>query len=337
MVKGDAGSPARRLGWALLGLSALLALVMAFALSTGYQAITWQDLQTNETARTIFFRLRIPRVLLAMIVGASLSAVGAALQALFRNPLAEPFTLGVSGGGALGASVAIALGFGASLGGVPLVFLTAFAGAGLFVAIVYRLASSGPVFLPGALLLAGVVLNMIAGAGVLMIQFITDYTRALQILRWMVGTLDVVGVDLVWRMALFLLPGLMLLLYSTRDLHLIAMDEEAAAALGVDVRKVERTVYAASSLVVGVAVAVAGPIGFVGLIVPHTVRLVFGEDLRIVIPCSMLLGAGFLVAADTVARTLLGASELPVGAITALVGGPLFLVLLARKTRYAAI
>ncbi len=336
MVKGNA-APARRLGWALLGLSALLAVVVAVALSTGYQAITWQELQTNETARTIFFRLRIPRVLLAMIVGASLSVVGAALQALFRNPLAEPYTLGVSGGGALGASVAIALGFGASLGGVPLVFLTAFAGAALFVAIVYRLASSGPVFLPGALLLSGVVLNLIAGAGVLMIQFLTDYTRALQILRWMVGTLDVVGMDLVWRMALFLLPGLMLLLYSTRDLHLIAMDEEAASALGVDVRKVERTVYAASSLVVGVAVAVAGPIGFVGLIVPHTVRLVFGEDLRIVIPCSMLLGAGFLVAADTLARTLLGASELPVGAITALVGGPLFLVLLARKTRYAAI
>ncbi len=333
----EARSPARRLGWALLGLSALLALVVGVALSTGYQAITWQDLQTNETARTIFFRLRIPRVLLAMIVGASLSAVGAALQALFRNPLAEPFTLGVSGGGALGASVAIALGFGASLGGVPLVFLTAFAGSALFVAIVYRLASSGPVFLPGALLLAGVVLNLIAGAGVLMIQFVTDYTRALQILRWMVGTLDVVGADLVWRMALFILPGILLLLYSTRDLHLIAMDEEAASALGVDVRKVERTVYAASSLVVGVAVAVAGPIGFVGLIVPHTVRLVLGEDLRIVIPCSMLLGAGFLVAADTVARTLLGASELPVGAITALVGGPLFLVLLARKTRYAAI
>ena len=336
-MKGDSRSKAGHLGWALLGLSALLALVVAVALSTGYQAITWQELQTNETARMIFFRLRIPRVLLAMIVGASLSAVGAALQALFRNPLAEPFTLGVSGGGALGASVAIALGFGASLGGVPLVFLTAFAGAGLFVAIVYRLASSGPVFLPGALLLAGVVLNLIAGAGVLMIQFLTDYTRALQILRWMVGTLDVVGVDLVWRMGLFLLPGLLLLLYSTRDLHLIAMDEEAAAALGVDVRKVERTVYAASSLVVGVAVAVAGPIGFVGLIVPHTVRLVFGEDLRIVIPCSMLLGAGFLVAADTLARTLLGASELPVGAITALVGGPLFLVLLAQKTRYAAI
>jgi iron complex transport system permease protein len=330
-------TPKSRLAGALLALCGLLALVVLFALSTGYQTLSWQELQTSETARTIFFRLRLPRVLLAVLVGASLSAVGAALQALFRNPLAEPFTLGVSGGGALGASVAIALGFGSSLAGIPLVFLTAFGGAALFVAIVYRLASSGPVFFPGALLLAGVVLNLIAGAGVLLIQFVTDYTRALQILRWMVGTLDVVGMDLVWRMALFLLPGILLLLYSTRDLHLIAMDEESAAALGVDVRKVERTVYAASSLVVGVAVAVAGPIGFVGLIVPHAVRLVLGEDLRIVTPCSMLLGAGFLVAADTFARTLLGASELPVGAVTALAGGPLFLLLLARRTRYAAI
>ncbi len=170
-----------------------------------------------------------------------------------------------------------------------------------------------------------------------MIQFVTDYTRALQILRWMVGTLDVVGLDLVWRMLLFLVPGMLLLLAMTRDLHLIAMDDEAAAALGVNVRQVERTVYAASSLVVGVTVAVAGPIGFVGLIVPHAVRLFLGEDLRILIPCSMLLGAAFLVAADTLARTILGASELPVGAVTALAGGPLFLALLSRRSRYTAI
>jgi iron complex transport system permease protein len=153
----------------------------------------------------------------------------------------------------------------------------------------------------------------------------------------MVGSLDVVGMDLVWRMLIFLVPGMILLLAATRDLHLIAMDEESAAALGVDVRRVERTVYAASSLVVGVSVAVAGPIGFVGLIVPHAVRLLFGEDLRIVIPCSILLGAAFLVMADTLARSLLGASELPVGALTALIGGPLFLVLLSQRRRYAAI
>lgn len=328
---------AGRLVRALLLFAAVVVAATAFALTTGYQSLDWSQLQTDETTRTIFFRLRVPRVVLGLLVGGSLAGVGAALQALFRNPLAEPFTLGVSGGGALGASVAIALGFGASVAGIPLVFVFAFAGSIAFVGIVYRLASAGTVVMPGTLLLAGVVLNLIAGAGVLIIQFVTDYTRALQILRWMVGSLDVVGMDLVWRMLIFLVPGMLLLLATTRDLHLIAMDEEAAAALGVNVRRVERSVYAASSLIVGVTVAVAGPIGFVGLIVPHAVRLLFGEDLRIVIPCSVLLGAAFLVMADTVARSMLGASELPVGAITALIGGPLFLLLLTRKKRYAAI
>lgn len=326
-----------RLLWALAFFFVVVCGVTLFALSTGYQQIDWSELRTDETTRTIFFRLRVPRVALGLLVGGSLAGVGAALQALFRNPLAEPFTLGVSGGGALGASIAIALGLGASVAGIPLVFLFAFAGSMAFIAIVYRLASAGGVVMPGSLLLAGVVLNLIAGAGILMIQFMTDYTRALQILRWMVGSLDVVGAGLVWRMLIFLVPGLMFLLAVTRDLHLIAMDEESAAALGVDVRRTERFVYVASCLIVGVSVAVAGPIGFVGLIVPHAVRLLFGEDVRIVIPCSILLGAAFLVLADTLARSLLGASELPVGAITALIGGPLFLLLLSRRRRYAAI
>jgi iron complex transport system permease protein len=328
---------ARRLAFGLALFLLLLVIVSLIAVSVGYQPISWTELRTDETSRTIFFRLRVPRVFLGMLVGGSLAAVGAALQALFRNPLAEPFTLGVSGGGAVGASVAIALGLGADVAGVPLVFIAAFLGSLLFVGIVYRLASSGTVVLPGALLLGGVVLNLIAGASVLMIQFLADYTRALQILRWMVGSLDIVGSGLLVRMLVFLVPGLLLLIMTSRDLHLIAVDEEAAAALGVDVRRTERVIYAASSLVVGVTVAVAGPIGFVGLIVPHAVRFLMGEDLRILLPCSMLLGAAFLVLADTLARTLMGASELPVGAVTALVGGPLFLWLLSRRGRYAAI
>ena len=294
-------------------------------------------LRTDEVASTILFQIRLPRVFLGVLVGASLAMVGAALQALFRNPLADPFTLGVSGGGALGASVAIALGAGASIAGVPLVFVAAFLGSGAAVFVVYRLASSGTIVLPGALLLAGVVLNLIAAAGVLVIQYLADYTRALQILRWMIGSLDVVGFGLVWRVALFVLPGVVMLLVAARDLHLLAVDEETAASLGVNVRRVERIVYAASSMVVGATVAVAGPIGFVGLIVPHAVRVLFGEDLRLVLPCSLLLGASFLVLADTVARTLLGGGELPVGAVTALAGGPTFLWLLRRRQRYSAL
>jgi iron complex transport system permease protein len=334
-VAGKTASPSLRRATVLL--LAFLAFAVLLSLASGYRTIDWMGLRTDEVAATTVFQIRLPRIFLGVLVGASLAVVGAALQALFRNPLADPFTLGVSGGGALGASVAIALGAGASIAGVPLVFIAAFLGAGAAVFVVYRLASSGTIVLPGALLLAGVVLNLIAAAGVLVIQYLADYTRALQILRWMIGSLDVVGFGMVWRVALFVLPGVVMLLFSARDLHLLAVDEETAASLGVDVRRVERIVYAASSMVVGATVAVAGPIGFVGLIVPHAVRVLFGEDLRVVLPCSLLLGASFLVLADTVARTLLGGGELPVGAVTALAGGPTFLWLLRRRQRYSAL
>jgi iron complex transport system permease protein len=321
---------------ALLWLALVLAASTLIALWVGYQRLDLLALRTDERARVIFFELRLPRVVLAGVVGASLGLVGAALQALFRNPLAEPLTLGVSGGGALGASVAIALGVGSQVAGLPLVFVAAFAGACASVVVVYRLARAGATVLPGALLLAGVVVNTVAAAGVVVLQYFADYSRALQILRWMIGSLDVIGFGLIWRMLLFLVPGWLVLLALTRDLHLLAVDEETAQSLGVNVRRSERLVYVASSLVVGVTVAVGGTIGFVGLIVPHAVRLLFGEDVRVVMPCSFVLGAAFLMLADAVARTALGAGEMPVGAITALAGGPVFLWLLRRQQRYAA-
>ncbi|MDQ1525318.1 MAG: cobalamin transport system permease protein [Pyrinomonadaceae bacterium] len=320
----------------MLLLVLVLAVSTAVALWAGYAPIAFADLSGDEMARLLFFRLRLPRVLMAGMVGASLAMVGASLQALFRNPLAEPLTLGVSGGGALGASIAIAFGFGAKVAGVPFIFLAAFAGSGAAMLVVYRLARTGAVVMPGALLLAGVVLNFVAASFVVIIQYFTDYSRALQILRWTIGSLDVVGFDLIWRMLLFLVPGWITLALMARDLHLIALDEETAESLGVNVRRSERLVYAASSLIVGVTVAVGGTIGFVGLIVPHAVRLLFGEDVRVILPCSFLLGAAFLMLADAVARTILGVGELPVGAITALAGGPVFLWLLRRQQRLAA-
>jgi iron complex transport system permease protein len=326
----------RRLLRSLALLAAVLLVVTFVALRVGFAPIDMRALWEDEASRVLFFRLRLPRVVLAGAVGASLAAVGAALQALFRNPLAEPLTLGVSGGGALGASLAIALGAGARVAGVPVVFVAAFAGAFASVLIVYRLARTGAVVMPGALLLAGVVLNFIAASFVVLVQYFTDYSRALQILRWTIGSLDVVGFDLLWRMALFLVPGWVVLAVSARDLHLLSVDEETAASLGVNVRRSERLVYVAASLIVGVTVAVGGTIGFVGLIVPHAVRLMFGEDVRVVLPCSFLLGASFLMLADAAARTALGAGEIPVGAITALAGGPVFLWLLRRQQRSAA-
>ena len=326
-----------RLGVALAFLLLGLLIALAIGLYVGYQALDVRALVHDPLARTVFFRLRLPRVLMAGVVGASLAVVGAALQALFRNPLADPFTLGVSGGASLGASVAIALGLGVSVAGVPVVFLAAFSGAGLSVLLVYRLArSGGGVILPGALLLSGVVLNLCASAGVLLIQYLASYDRALQILRWLVGSLDVVGFDLGARMLVFLVPAWLVLGAYARDLHLLATGEESAASLGVDVRRTERIVFVACSLIVGVTVSVGGAIGFVGLIVPHAARLLFGQDVRILLPASFLLGSAFLILADTLARVIVSPGELPVGAITALLGGPVFLWLLRNQRRYSA-
>jgi iron complex transport system permease protein len=318
----------------------IIILIIAFlvGLYVGYQPLSISALKTDPIARAVFFRLRLPRVVMAGLVGASLAMVGAALQALFRNPLADPFTLGVSGGASLGASVAIGFGLGLNLVGVPFIFIAAFVGASMSVLLVYRLArSGGGTMLPGALLLAGVVLNLSASAGVLVIQYLASYGRALQILRWLIGSLDVVGFDLIWKMLVFLIPGWLVLIAHARDLHLLATGEsDSAASLGVDVRRTERMVFLASSLIVAVTVSVGGAIGFVGLIVPHAARLIFGQDVRVLLPASFLLGAAFLILADTLARVVISPGELPVGAITALLGGPVFLLLLKRQQRYSA-
>lgn len=321
---------------ALAILTLILLLSMAVGVAAGSQHIDPRSLFTDSFSHTLFFRLRLPRVLMGLIIGASLAVTGGALQALFRNPLADPYTLGVSGGGALGASVAIALGWSARVGGVPLVFAASFAGAMLAVSLVRIIARTGAVVLPGALLLSGIAVNLIAAAGVLTIQYLTDPNSALRILRWLVGSLDVVGLDPVWRMFIVLAPAWIALLAFSRQLNLLAIDEDTAATLGVNVRRCENIVHALCALIVGVTVSAGGAIGFVGLIVPQAVRLMFGEDLRIVLPGSLLLGGAFLILADALARTALPGSELPVGAITGLLGGPVFLFLLRRRQQFSA-
>jgi cobalamin transport system permease protein len=315
-------------------LTLLLIAATAIGLAIGSQRLDFSGLLSDPFARTLFFRLRLPRVLMGLLIGASLALTGAALQALFRNPLADPYTLGVSGGGAFGASVAIAMGWSARVLGIPFVFLAAFAGAMLAVALVRTIARTGAILLPGALLLSGVVVNLVSGAAVLTIQYVVDPSSALRILRWMIGSLDVVGVEPIGRMLLLLGPAWIAVLALSRQLHLLAIDEDTAATLGVNVRRCETAVHVLCSLIVGVTVAAGGTIGFVGLIVPHAVRLLFGEDLRIVLPGSLLMGAAFLVLADALARTVLASGELPVGAITGLLGGPAFLWLLRRRQQY---
>lgn len=317
-------------------LTLVLVLSTTVALLIGSQKIDFARLLSDPFSRTLFFRLRLPRVLMGLTIGASLAVTGAALQALFRNPLADPYTLGISGGGALGASVAIALGWGARVAGVPLVFLASFAGAILAATLVLGIARTGAVVLPGALLLSGVVVNLVSLAAVMTIEEVAAPNSSLEILRWIVGSLDVVGIAPVGYMLVLLVPSWVALLALSRQLNLLAIDEDTAITLGVNVRRVETVVHTLCSLVVGVTVAMGGSIGFVGLIVPHAVRLMFGEDLRVVLPGSLLLGAAFLVLADALGRSVLPSGELPVGAITGLLGGPAFLWLLRRRRQYAA-
>jgi iron complex transport system permease protein len=322
---------------ALAILTIILIASIAVGLAVGGQRLNPAGIFSDPFTRTLFFRLRLPRVLMGLVIGASLAVTGGALQALFRNPLADPYTLGVSGGGALGASVAIALGWSARVGGIPLVFIASFAGGMLAISAVKTIARTGSVLLPGALLLSGVAVNLIAAAGVLTIQYLTDPASALRILRWLIGSLDVVGLTPIGRMLMVLVPAWLALLAFSRQLNLLAIDEDTAATLGVNIRRCETIVHALCALIVGVTVSTGGAIGFVGLIVPHAVRLMFGEDLRIVLPGSLLLGASFLILADALARTALQSSELPVGAITGLLGGPVFLLLLRRRQQFAAI
>lgn len=280
----------------------------------------------------IFFIARLPRVIAAAIVGATLAIAGVVMQALLRNPLATPFTLGVSAGSALGAMLAITLLPEWSSGAVTSVPIASLAGSLGAVAIVYALAQvRHRGFSTDVLLLAGVTLNAFFSALILLVQYLSDFTQTMRTLRWLMGDLDVGGYAPLAVAVGLLLPALAVFAWLPRSLDALALGAEQAGSRGVPVVTVQRLAFFASSLATGVAVSLAGPIGFVGIIVPHLVRLLVGADHRIVLPASALFGAAFLIGCDAIARTLMAPVELPVGVVTAVLGGPFFLWLLIRK------
>jgi len=279
----------------------------------------------------ILFRARLPRALLGALVGGALAAAGAALQALMRNPLAEPHVVGVSGGAALGGVLALVVGgsSGASRAwGVP---IGAFLGALGTMAVIYRLGTVRGRVEPYTLLLAGVVCNGFTGALIMFVNAIADLFQAHGILFWLMGSLATQSYWLVLVVAGYTTVGVAWLVSHARHFNALSLGEEGAAQLGIDVARTRRAAFVASSLLVGAAVSVSGMIGFVGLIVPHVARLLLGADYRLLLPASVLLGASFLVVADTVARTAFGAVEIPIGVVTALCGGPFFIYLLRRE------
>ncbi len=316
-------------------LSAIWLIILLFSLSSGtFELTIFKDFNSlSEIDRKVLFGIRLPRILMASIAGGALAVCGAALQAMFRNPLASPFTLGLSGGASLGALIAIRLGLTQSIIGFSIISVFSFVFSIITILFVYSVSKVSGVVATGRLLLAGVVMNFLFSAFILFIQFFSKFTESLHTLKWIMGSLDIIGFSLVWKTALLSIPACLVLLSMTKDMNIYSLGNDVASSLGLDIRKMELKIYFATSLAAASVISVTGPIGFVGLFIPHILRITIGVDNRILVPCSFLLGASFLTTADTISRTIISPVEIPVGIVTACIGGIFFLWLLIRSKK----
>jgi iron complex transport system permease protein len=326
----------------LLAASALVALAVgAVWLSpmTSLRLVAWKlhlagrPQSVPHSASVILFQLRLPRVLLAAMVGAALAAAGAVFQALFRNPMADPAIIGVSSGAALGAIIVILAGWGAALDGLG-VSGAAFVGALATAFLVYRLARLGPSVQVATLLLAGIAVAAIISAAISLVMTFSG-AEVRSIYFWLLGGLGARGWQSLAAAAPFVAGGTAMALAAARDLNLAALGEERAGQLGLEVDRFKLLMLATGALLTAAAVSVAGLIGFVGLMTPHILRLLVGSDHKRLVPASILGGAAFMILADLAARTVVRPEEIPVGAVTAVLGGPFFLYLLRRERRAA--
>lgn len=323
------GAHRRKGGYLWAALGAILIGVVGAALTLG-APVPLSDLWSNdasraEVAREIFWHLRPARIGAGLLVGASLAVSGAALQSTFRNPLAEPYLLGISAGGALGAALGLAFSLSS------LVPVLAFGGALASAFAVYSIGASGPDFDRARLLLVGVALSAFLSAALsLTVTLSSRAELAQQILFWTLGGLAEVSAAQLWVLAISLFGGIVLLLFSARDMNALRLGDDDARTLGVEVRGLHRRLLLAAALMSAAAVSCAGLIGFVGLLAPHIVRKVFGDDARVLVPAAAIGGAALLCGCDAIARSVLAPIEIPVGIVTALLGVPLFLHLARR-------
>jgi iron complex transport system permease protein len=324
---------ARRLAGVLGALAACALAALAVAVAVGPSRLSWSALwgeagEARELARTLVLEVRLPRALAAAVLGAALALAGTAFQALLRNPLADPYVLGVSGGAGLGGVIALMAGAPAAL--VP---AGAFAGALASLVAVERVATRGGALSVYTLLLTGAIFNAFAAACLFFLQSIASLEELHAIVFYLMGRIPPLGaLPLAAIGAVALAAGGRLFAHA-RAFDALGFGEEGAAQLGVDVERLKRETFVLGSLLTALAVAQAGMIGFVGLVVPHLLRLLWGPDHRLLLPASLAGGAAFLVLSDVAARTVLAPRELPVGVVTALVGGPFFLAVLRRRGR----
>lgn len=330
-----ATTPHRRTAFRLLLLLGLTLVAALFAMTVGAAGLPLADVlaaltgRSDALTRTIVIELRLPRIGLALVAGGGLALAGAIFQAVLRNPLAEPYVLGVAGGAAVGAVAAVVFGLAAIPGAVQAAALAGAIGAML---LVLRIALGvGRSLDTRVLLLAGVVAGAFFNAVILLLLLLADVESFRSAVFWMMGSLS----GATWRTTLLLtalvIPAVVVLLALARALNLLAIGEETALFLGTRVERVKLIAYFLASLLVAAAVSACGVIGFIGLIVPHAIRLAWGSDHRLLLPASVLGGGVFLLLADTAARSVAAPAELPVGVITALVGVPIFVLLLRRS------
>lgn len=279
----------------------------------------------DSALSSIIIDIRLPRVLLAVLVGGGLSVAGAVFQALLMNPLAEPYILGISSGGAFGAILSFVIGLSFFY-----TQLFAFTGAILVVFLVFMLGQRFGQLEPNILLLTGVMIGAFFSALILLLLTILEDSVRTAVF-WLIGNLSYSGLDNVLTILPIVIIGSLVLFLFSQKFNVLALGSETAAQLGVNTKFVKNISYLAASLIVGAAVSVSGIIGFVGLLVPHVTRLLFGVDNRLVVPASFLIGASYLVWADIISRTIISPSEIPVGAITALLGAPVFIYLLRKR------
>jgi iron complex transport system permease protein len=332
---------ARRLAVALTGLAAILLLVAAVALLLGSAELSAGAIllaltgraETGSIESVVALSLRLPRVIAAVLAGGSLAVAGVGFQALTRNPLAEPAILGVSGGAAFGVVTGQIIGLGATILEALGLAAFAFAGALLAAGAVFAIASSGSALSIQTLLLAGVIVGIFFSSAITVLISIVDLNRLGGIIHWLFGNLAPVPPGPLLLFALLVAAGFWLVLGQARALNLFALGEETARQMGVDAERLKRRIFIGAALLTATVVAFAGPIGFVGLIVPHLLRGWLGQDNRLLVPTALLGGGTFLLVADTVARNIVAPAELSVGVITAFCGAPFFVYLLRRRAR----
>ena len=310
----------------LILLTLILIMVSIIALSLGPARIPFSNiLRPQGIESIILFKIRLPRIILGFVVGAALAVAGVIFQGMFRNPLVEPYTLGVSGGAALGVSLSVIAGF-------RILPLAGFLGALGAISLVYFIARRQGHLKISMLLLTGVMISFIASAIILLIMSLSREHQLHGILFWIMGCLEESNPSLIKLVSLIILAGIAISFLFTRDLNVLSLGEEEALHLGVNIERTKKTLFILASLIAGVAVSVSGIIGFVGLLVPHFMRLFVGPDHRILLPTSCLAGGIFLIASDTIARTIISPLEIPVGVITGILGGSLFIYFLTKRT-----